>query len=203
MGIEFINLPSIFKDKSVISFLPTYFENKESSIIWYKYNTPIPSTVFNYNRLVIELYIENSIPDSWNCKDSKYCYQPAGLIVTGYVKIITDSRIWSIICKGPKYRFPLPIDFKSCREEIAGALQEFCYRWCTREHVEYNALNILCIIYLAIVLYGWANPHQISSFICCHEDTGTDNLTKNSIKKYRITKRSGRAKVMLNFKTSG
>ena len=36
----------------------------------------------------------------------------------------------------------MQIDFKSCREEIAGALQEFCNRWCKREHVEFNALNI-------------------------------------------------------------
>ena len=35
----------------------------------------------------------------------------------------------------------MPKDFKSCREEIAGALQEFCNRWCKREHVESNALN--------------------------------------------------------------
>ena len=35
----------------------------------------------------------------------------------------------------------MPTDFKSCREEIAGALQEFCNRWCKREHVESNALN--------------------------------------------------------------
>ena len=42
---------------------------------------------------------------------------------------------------GPKYRFPLPIDFKSCREEIAGSSQEFCNRSCKREHVESNALN--------------------------------------------------------------
>ena len=27
-GIEFINLPSIFQDKSVNSSIPTYFENK-------------------------------------------------------------------------------------------------------------------------------------------------------------------------------
>ena len=40
-GIEFINLPSIFKDKSSISSIPTYFENKESPIICYKYNKPI------------------------------------------------------------------------------------------------------------------------------------------------------------------
>ena len=35
----------------------------------------------------------------------------------------------------------MPIDFKSCREEIAGALQEFSNRWCKREHVESYALN--------------------------------------------------------------
>ena len=35
----------------------------------------------------------------------------------------------------------MPIDFKSCHEEIAGALQEFCNRWCKRKHVGSNALN--------------------------------------------------------------
>ena len=63
-GIEFINLPSIFKDKAVISSIPTYVENKESPIICYKYNKPIRSTVFNYNKLETEIDIKNSIPDS-------------------------------------------------------------------------------------------------------------------------------------------
>ena len=62
-GIELINLPSIFKDKSVISSILTYFENKESPIICYKYNKPIRSTVLT-NKLVTELDIENSISDS-------------------------------------------------------------------------------------------------------------------------------------------
>ena len=35
----------------------------------------------------------------------------------------------------------MPIDLKSCREEIAGALQDFSNRWCKREHVESNALK--------------------------------------------------------------
>ena len=42
---------------------------------------------------------------------------------------------------------------------------------------------ILCTINIAIVLYGWALPHQISSFILCHEDTSADHLTRFSIKK--------------------
>ena len=46
--IEFINLPSIFKDDSVISSFPTYFENKESPIIYHKYNKHIRSTMHYY-----------------------------------------------------------------------------------------------------------------------------------------------------------
>ena len=43
--------------------------------------------------------------------------------------------------------------------------------------------TILCTINLAIVLYGLAHPHQISSFICWHEDTSADHLTRFSILK--------------------
>ena len=46
-GIAFFNLLGILKDISVISSIPTYYENKESPIICYKYNKPIRSTVFN------------------------------------------------------------------------------------------------------------------------------------------------------------
>ena len=60
----------------------------------------------------------------------------AGHIVTRDLKIISDSRIRSTICKGPKYRLSLPIGSTD-----AGALQEFCNRWCKREHVESNVLN--------------------------------------------------------------
>ena len=37
-GIEFIDLPSIFKDRSITSSIPRYFQNSEPPIICYKYN---------------------------------------------------------------------------------------------------------------------------------------------------------------------
>ena len=46
-GIEFINLPSIFKDKFVISSIPTYFENKESPIIIIPRLAPVLKTIFH------------------------------------------------------------------------------------------------------------------------------------------------------------
>ena len=57
------------------------------------------------------------------------------------MKIISDSRIRSIISKGAKYRIPSQIDFNKCKEEIVVSLNEFCKRWRRRENVECNALN--------------------------------------------------------------
>ena len=65
----------------------------------------------------------------------------AGHIMTGNLKIISDSRIRYIVSKGPKYRFPSRIDFRKCREEIASALNDFGNRWCKREYVEPKALK--------------------------------------------------------------
>ena len=96
-GIEFIDIPSIFRDYNVISVVSSYVENTESLIICYKYNKPTHNTILNFNKYVSDLDIETSSPDSWDCKDSKLCYQPAGHIVTGNLKIINDSRIRSVI----------------------------------------------------------------------------------------------------------
>ena len=63
-GIEFIDLPSIFKDRSVTSSIPAYFQNSEPPIICLKYNKPIRNTVFNFNKLVSDLDIHANTPES-------------------------------------------------------------------------------------------------------------------------------------------
>ena len=63
-GIEFIDLSSIFKDRSVTSSIPAYFQNSEPPIICYKYNKPIRNTVFNFNKLVSDLDIHANTPES-------------------------------------------------------------------------------------------------------------------------------------------
>ena len=40
-GIDFIDLPSIFQDKSFTSSIPDYFQTSEPPLICYKYNKPI------------------------------------------------------------------------------------------------------------------------------------------------------------------
>ena len=65
-----------------------------------------------------------------------------------------------------------------------------------------HPLYILCTI-KAIVLYGLAHPHQISSFSCCNEDTSAYHLTRISIKNAELPNSCDRAKVAFNFKPSG
>ena len=68
-------------------------------------------------------------------------YPAAGRVVAGGLRVVSDSRVRCVVCKGPKYRFPSRIDFKKCREEIASALNDFGGRWCGRECVEPGALR--------------------------------------------------------------
>ena len=63
-GMNFIDLPSIFRDKSVQLSIPNYFKNCEVPIICYKYNKPIRGAIFNFNKLVSDLDIETCTPDS-------------------------------------------------------------------------------------------------------------------------------------------
>ena len=63
-GIDFIDVTSIFQDKSVTSSIPDYFQNSEPLIICYKYNKPIRNIIFNFNKLVSDLDIDANTPDS-------------------------------------------------------------------------------------------------------------------------------------------
>ena len=53
-GIDFIDLPSILKDRSVTSSIPSYFQNSEAPVNCY--NKPIRNTIFNFNKLVCDLH---------------------------------------------------------------------------------------------------------------------------------------------------
>ena len=65
-GIVFIDLPSIFRDNTVeLNYLfLSILINKEPPIICYKYNKPIRSTIFNFNKMIANLDIDTKTTDS-------------------------------------------------------------------------------------------------------------------------------------------
>ena len=165
--MDFIDLRSTFRDKSVQLAVPNYFKNCEVPIICYKYDKHIRSAVFNFNKVVYDLDTETCTPDSETVRTLNNVYPAAGHVmscqITGNLKIISDSWNRSIIAKGPKYRFPAKIQFQKCREKITASLNEYCSRWCKREHVECDALkdwklNIYNIIDRRISFYSQGAP---------------------------------------------
>ena len=95
------DLLSIFKDNLVISSIPNNFNNSETPIICYKYNKPITSTIFDFNKIVPDIDIDSKTPDSADCQISNYLYPSAGHVITGNLNVIPDDRVRNIISKGP------------------------------------------------------------------------------------------------------
>ena len=62
-GMEIIDLHSLFKDKLVITSVPDYLNNTGTPIIFYKYNKPVRSTIFNFNKIVTDMDIDSNSPD--------------------------------------------------------------------------------------------------------------------------------------------
>lgn len=166
-GIDFIDLQSIFRDSKVRDSIPKYFKNTEPPIICYKYNKPVRSLIFNYNKVIEDLNIKDTTPNSCDCSSSEFCYLPAGHVITGNFNIINDKRLRNLLSKGPKYRLPNNIDFNSCRVEIANALHDFSTKWCRREEADGKVLsdwikNIFKIIDIRVKFYT-SNPHLLPS----------------------------------------
>ena len=105
-GMVFIGFHNIFKDNLVISSIPNYFNNSETPIICYKYNKPIRSTVFNFNKIVTDTDIDSNTPDSWDCQNSNYLYPSTGHVITGNLNVISDARV-RVFIKAQNIDFPL------------------------------------------------------------------------------------------------
>lgn len=140
-GLDLLNISNIFRDQRVVSKIPQYFENLEPPLICYQYKKPIRNMVFNYNKVTSDPNILDSTSSLCTCTGSKFIYQPAGHVVTGDLKCISDKNLRSLFRKGPKYRLPSRIDFDKCRDIVDEALQSYCKRWCKRENVGAHALN--------------------------------------------------------------
>ena len=74
----------------MISSIPNYFNNSETPIICYKYNKPIRSTIFNFNKIVNDLDIDSNTPASLDCNNSNYFCPSAGHVITGNLNVIPE-----------------------------------------------------------------------------------------------------------------
>ena len=177
-GMEFIDLQSVFNDKTVISSFQNHFNNSETPIICYKYNKTIKYTIFNFNKFVTNMNKDFNTPVSRYIQNYTYLIPLAGHGIRGNLNIIPDARGRNIISKGSKYRFYSYIDFPKCSRQIFASINDFSIRWCKRENIEPAAfkewkINTFKIINTHISFYSRNSnrlpPKPKSSFIILSE----------------------------------
>ena len=54
------------------------------------------------------------------CSTCKYCYEPAGHVITGDLSIIRNAKLRTLVAKGPSYREQnWNVNEKICRRAVA------------------------------------------------------------------------------------
>ena len=74
----------------------------------YEYTSTVASKLFNYasalSNLNVPEYLSN--PQTCQCNESKFCYEPHGHVITGDLRVIENAKLRELVAKRPKYREP-------------------------------------------------------------------------------------------------
>ena len=129
-GLDDIHLSKIFRSEEVIQLLPEELkEEDEIPVSTVKLDPPIRSKILNYKETVSSLnvmvdeevsFVEN-LP-SCDCANSEFCNPDHKHIVTGDLRLITNSKLRKLLSKGPNYREPKMLNYRKCKQSIESSL---------------------------------------------------------------------------------
>ena len=105
-AVDTINLPALLQSTSVTNKIPVYFRDKEPPIVSYEYTSTVASKLFNFSPALSNLNVSEyfSNPQTCQCKESKFCYEPHGHVITGDLRVIENAKLRELVAKGPKNR---------------------------------------------------------------------------------------------------
>ena len=136
-AVDAINLPALLRSTSVTDKIPVYFGDKEPLSVSYEYTSTVASKIFNFtpalSNLNVSEYLSN--PQTCQCKESKFCYEPHGHVITGDLRVIENARM-----PGPKYREPNRVNWKATKTLILESIHLYVKNWSKREQVDLKYL---------------------------------------------------------------
>ena len=94
-AVDAINLPALLRSTSVTNKIPVYFRDKEPPIVSYEYTSTVASKLFNFSPALSNLNVSEyfSNPQTCQCKESKFCYEPHGHVITGDLRVIENAKL--------------------------------------------------------------------------------------------------------------
>ena len=132
-GMNMIN-SKIINDKNVKKNLPTQFNKTEKISTVFTLTKTIRCKICNHKELIKTLDTKdildnmNNLP--CNCTTSPFADPNHEHIVAGDTSIVQNNKLRKLLCKGPKYREPVSINFSNCKAEIENSFTKFSSDWC-------------------------------------------------------------------------
>ena len=82
-----------------------------------------------------------SDPQTCQCKESKFCYEPHGHVITGDLRVTENAKLRELVAKGPKYREPNRVNWKATETMFLESIDLYAKNWSKREQVELKYLS--------------------------------------------------------------
>ena len=91
----------------------------------------------------LNVYEYLSNPQTCQCKESKFCYEPHGHVVTGDVRVIENAKLRELVAKGTKYREQNRVNWKATATAtmFSESIDLHAKNWSKREQVELKYLS--------------------------------------------------------------
>ena len=142
-AVDAINFPALLRSTSVTDKIPVYFRDKEPPTVSYEYTSTVASKVFNFapalSNLNVSEYLSN--PQTCQCKESKFCYEPHGHVITGDLRVKENAKLRKLAAKGPNYREPNRGNWKATETMFLESIDLNAKKWSKREQVELKYLS--------------------------------------------------------------
>ena len=134
-AVDAINFPALLRSTSVTDKIPVYFKDKEPPTVSYEYTSTIASKVFNFAPAFSNLNVSERLsnPQTCQCKESKFCYEPHGHDITGDLRVIENSKLRELVAKGPKYREPSRVNWKATETMFLESIDLYAKNWSISE----------------------------------------------------------------------
>ena len=82
-----------------------------------------------------------SNPQTCRCKESKFCYEPHGHVITGDLRVIENAKLKELVAKRPKYKERDRVNCKATKTMFLESIDLYAKNWSKREQVELKYLS--------------------------------------------------------------
>ena len=124
------------RNKDVASVLPNTSTKFSVPMVTYSLSPPLAGKLFNFNQFVNSLDMDEFLSNPnilpCNCKNSPFIDKYHKHIITGDLRIISNSNLRKLFSKGPKYREPKSINLNKAKECILDGLAQCIDNWCNK-----------------------------------------------------------------------